>query len=33
VPGEPEVLLCPLLCQIHSTVSPGWTDTDEGENV
>ena len=32
-PGEPEVLLWPLLLQVHSTVSPGWIVTDEGENM
>ena len=32
-PGEPEVLLWPLLLQVHSTVSPGWIVTDEGENT
>ena len=30
-PGEPEVLLWPLALQVHSTVSPRWIVTDEGE--
>jgi hypothetical protein len=32
-PGEPEVLLWPLELQVHSTVSPAWIVTDEGENT
>ena len=32
-PGEPEVLLWPVELQVHSTVSPGWIVTDEGENT
>jgi len=31
-PGEPEVLLWPLALQVHSTVSPRWIVTVEGEN-
>jgi hypothetical protein len=30
-PGEPEVLLWPLLLKVHSTVSLGWIVTDEGK--
>jgi hypothetical protein len=31
IPGEPEVLLCPLELHVQRTVSPGSIVTDEGE--
>jgi hypothetical protein len=30
VPGEPEVLLCPLELHVQTTESPGWIVTEEG---